>query len=540
MGYRRLLLGALHCGAALANTPRDNEYYVIHSQHPAHDDLSKSSRGCTYDSLPHNLNEYVPTFFENVQMELHGTWHCYTKDISDKERSNERAGGQSKTRDYCDLKCHDGYGPFQRHLEINDNHDMEDNFEIKAKRLICHNHQWVPVKGGKIIPRCHDTCGQLTLKDQHREEDKKATVICRNLFAQESETCIPGVDCRHLATCYTACVGGLDTNTPRSNNEISCECDHKNCGWVLPKSLIPNSDGTHDLGKCKFIMTAASKRIIGGDDAKEKDKPVTKSNISAGLLTGKGRVWQHICGGVLLTANWAFTAAHCRTVGLRVLLGEIDFEARTGEEVPCRVRLQIRHPKYDGQTYNDIMMLNLQCRRLKMGDMIWPARLPPPAADVPWGAECKICGWGTMKWPEYAPAKMLQCVQLPIMDRPTCNGPYVNAIHDKIMCIGKLGEGGKDSCQGDSGGGAYCNGVCYGLVMGGLYCADASYPGVYTVVANYVPWAVTVIRVYISKGKSKGKGKGPRAGRRRRSAFADSFLREEIARNPSLIEHRNF
>merc|ERR1739838_934473 len=73
-----------------------------------------------------------------------------------------------------------------------------------------------------------------------------------------------------------------------------------------------------------------------------------------------------------------------------------------------------------------------------------------------------------------------------------CNKSYRGAIHDDIMCIGLM-EGGKDSCQGDSGGPAICDGRVHGIVMGGLYCAKADYPGVYTRVAHYVHWIRDII-----------------------------------------------
>jgi len=65
--------------------------------------------------------------------------------------------------------------------------------------------------------------------------------------------------------------------------------------------------------------------------------------------------------------------------------------------------------------------------------------------------------------------------------------------------------------------------------MGGLYCADANYPGVYTIVSKYVPWAVTVIRAYMAKQNTGGYNRKRGNGRGRR----------EIRQIPVMMKNYN-
>ncbi|KAJ8928433.1 hypothetical protein NQ314_019022 [Rhamnusium bicolor] len=75
-------------------------------------------------------------------------------------------------------------------------------------------------------------------------------------------------------------------------------------------------------------------------------------------------------------------------------------------------------------------------------------------------------------------------------------------LDDGQLCAG--GEKGKDSCRGDSGGplmsyhadeNSEINWYSIGVVsFGPSPCGMEDWPGVYTKVANYVPWIVTKLR----------------------------------------------
>lgn len=57
-----------------------------------------------------------------------------------------------------------------------------------------------------------------------------------------------------------------------------------------------------------------------------------------------------------------------------------------------------------------------------------------------------------------------------------------------MICAGYL-NGGKDSCEGDSGGPLNCHGTLCGIVSWGSNTCAAKYKaGVYTRVSNYVYW----------------------------------------------------
>ncbi|XP_052738132.1 trypsin-1-like [Bicyclus anynana] len=107
--------------------------------------------------------------------------------------------------------------------------------------------------------------------------------------------------------------------------------------------------------------------------------------------------------------------------------------------------------------------------------------LAPSWTTVPAGTILTVSGWG--KTTENGTvSSSLMAVRVPAVSSEDCGKSY-NNIHMEItinmFCAGFL-EGGKDSCQGDSGSAAVSDGIQRGIVSFGKGCARPGYPSVYT------------------------------------------------------------
>lgn len=75
-------------------------------------------------------------------------------------------------------------------------------------------------------------------------------------------------------------------------------------------------------------------------------------------------------------------------------------------------------------------------------------------------------------------------VTVPIVDREECDGLYEGTeynITSNMICAGDVAQGGKDSCQRDSGGPLVddITGELVGITSFGEGCGRPGYPGVY-------------------------------------------------------------
>jgi secreted trypsin-like serine protease len=97
----------------------------------------------------------------------------------------------------------------------------------------------------------------------------------------------------------------------------------------------------------------------------------------------------------------------------------------------------------------------------------------------------------------------LQIVKVPIMSNEECKRMYKTArqkiiLRDTILCAG-YAIGGKDSCEGDSGGPLAVRDepgskwTLAGIVSNGVKCAEPNLPGIYTRISEYRNWIIETI-----------------------------------------------
>lgn len=106
------------------------------------------------------------------------------------------------------------------------------------------------------------------------------------------------------------------------------------------------------------------------------------------------------------------------------------------------------------------------------------------AVSPPAGTTCQVAGWGATAENGTATA-WLQRMSVAVLPRTTCNrrGAYEGAVRPGMICAGDM-LGGRDSCQGDSGGGLICAHRLAGVVSFGYGCARPNFPGVYADVSG--------------------------------------------------------
>jgi len=262
---------------------------------------------------------------------------------------------------------------------------------------------------------------------------------------------------------------------------------------LLICSLAYMAAGTPSAPRLGF-----QERIVGGQEAEPHAYPWQVSLQYYDIII---MPFYHTCGATIIDELHIACAAHCidgRNVKhFQVVAGAHNIKnPLEGGHQKIKIAEMWQHENYDSSIIvNDVSILKLE-EPLVFSDTVKALPLAAVDQEPAAGTVCINSGWGSVSHTSVASMPgPLQYVELPIVDRETCQADYngINGVDAGMVCGGQQ-EGGISPCSGDSGGPLACpdeNGDMYlaGIVSWGMIpCGQPGYPGVFTNVGHFREW----------------------------------------------------
>ncbi|XP_028280212.1 complement component 1, r subcomponent [Parambassis ranga] len=372
-------------------------------------------------------------------------------------------------RDHIYVRCDQGYKL------------MMDGQEVESFSTICQSSgQWhLP------LPECHIIdCGEP-------EPLLNGGVTFLSGFQNQYRSVVQ----YHCNEPFYSLLGGV-------NVSFICESDRK---WRSTNEVVVSPTCIPVCGRPTNLLSAYQ-RIIGGSEAPKNTIPWQV------LLNSNARG-----GGMVIADQWILTAAHvvmdengqkASTDTTRIFMGLTDAQNLSSPVYPSSIHV---HPGYNNPNHdynNDIALIKLQ-DPITFHSSIMPVCLPAKDATYTTGLMGLVSGFGLTEGKNNSGQFMtnkLKFVQLPVVAQEVCSNSVnglkkmktgIPNLTDNMFCAG-IPEGGKDSCQGDSGSAFTLreNGRFWaaGIVSWGMECGKQGTYGVYTRVANYLDWITNIMQ----------------------------------------------
>ncbi|XP_034478333.1 trypsin eta-like [Drosophila innubila] len=236
-----------------------------------------------------------------------------------------------------------------------------------------------------------------------------------------------------------------------------------------------------------FVEAQPAARIINGSKVDIARHPYC---VSLRYRRSNESAYLHECAGVIYSERAVVTAAQCLaglTEGTKLLVVGNANKRNGTDGLVYPVSNWTYHPKFSYYTADydiGIVILETAFDLSNFGMRTIGLRPERPAT----GRDALVVGWGYRE--EWGPSSPhLEQAYVPIVSSEQCNNIYGKGeVTERMICAGDVAQGGRDACQGDTGGPLIIDEQLVGLVSWGRGCGRPGYPTVYTYVPSLKSW----------------------------------------------------
>ncbi|NXA00170.1 GRAE protein, partial [Nesospiza acunhae] len=221
----------------------------------------------------------------------------------------------------------------------------------------------------------------------------------------------------------------------------------------------------------------------------------------AAFLQGKDN---HSCGGFLVAPAWVMTAAQClQHKPLTVMLGAQSpqrregswqsFQVKEGRGIPGQTLISVFSPLFLSFCLCVFCALAQLHGNASSNGHVRPISLEK--SKIRGGAECSLAGWGD-RTATVTITRQRDCLNhYPgLADNLICGQSRSSKVPGKVSVLREgrfeLGQSAEERILVDAGGPLVCNNKAFGIFS----YRHNHWPGFYTHIAPYLPWAHSVMK----------------------------------------------